>query len=339
MKSILITGAVGFIGSNFVHYLLQNDHRSDLQVVALDALSYAGRLDNLKGLEGEGRFTFIKGDILDAALLSKLLVRHSIDCVVNFAAHTHVDRSISNPTPFTLNNVLGTQTLLEAARRYWEEPNYVVGTEPCRFIQISTDEVYGALGPEDPPFTESTPLYPSSPYSASKAAADLTALAYHKTFGMPVIITRCSNNYGPRQYPEKLIPLMISKALRDEPLPVYGDGLQVRDWLQVEDHCAAIIAAINRGRLGEVYNIGGHNEHSNLYIVNLILNALHKSPDLIDHVTDRPAHDRRYAINPDKTRSELSWEPKHDFESGLRSTIYWYLNNPSWLVPGADHHY
>ncbi|RCX19005.1 dTDP-glucose 4,6-dehydratase [Fontibacillus phaseoli] len=313
---LLVTGGAGFIGSNFVLYMLSQ--HPDYKIVNVDALTYAGNLENLKSVEKHSNHTFVKADITDAKAMNEL-VGQGVDVVVNFAAESHVDRSILEPDVFVKTNVLGTQVLLDAARSH----------NIKKFVQVSTDEVYGTLG-ETGLFSETTPLAPNSPYSASKAGGDMLVRAYHETFGLPVNITRCSNNYGPYQFPEKLIPLMISKALADEPLPVYGDGLNIRDWLYVEDHCSAIDLVIHQGRNGEVYNIGGNNERTNLHIVKTILHKLSKPETLITHVKDRPGHDRRYGIDPTKTMTELGWKPQHSFETGIGETISWYLDNKEW---------
>lgn len=313
---LLVTGGAGFIGSNFVLYMLKQ--HPEYQIINIDALTYAGNLENLKSAEGNPNHVFVKADITDAEKMNEL-IGQGIDVVVNFAAESHVDRSILEPDVFVKTNILGTQVLLEAARRH----------NITKFVQVSTDEVYGTLG-ETGLFSETTPLAPNSPYSASKAGGDLLVRAYHETFGLPVNITRCSNNYGPYQFPEKLIPLMISKALKDETLPVYGDGLNIRDWLYVEDHCSAIDLVIHQGRNGEVYNIGGNNERTNMQIVKTILHELDKPESLISHVKDRPGHDRRYGIDPTKTMTELGWKPKHSFETGIKETIRWYLDNKDW---------
>lgn len=313
---LLVTGGAGFIGSNFVMYMLQQ--HPDYQIINIDALTYAGNLENLKSIEQNPNHTFVKADITDAQAIDQLM-QQGIDVVVNFAAESHVDRSILEPEVFVKTNVLGTQVLLDAAKKYGV----------TKFVQVSTDEVYGSLG-ETGLFTEETPLQPNSPYSASKAGGDLLVRAYHETFGLPVNITRCSNNYGPYQFPEKLIPLMISRALNDQQLPVYGDGLNIRDWLYVEDHCSAIDLVIHNGKLGEVYNIGGNNERTNVHIVKTILAGLGKPESLISYVKDRPGHDRRYGIDPTKTMNELGWKPKHNFETGIKETIQWYLANKGW---------
>lgn len=313
MERILVTGGAGFIGSNFIRYMLE---RHSYSIINLDALTYCGNLENLRDVEDHPRYTFIRGSITDRELVNRII--QDVDAVINFAAESHVDRSIQDPEIFIKTNVLGTQTLLEASRREGIE----------RFIQISTDEVYGSA--ETRYFTEETPLAPNSPYSASKAAADLMVRAYHRTYGLPVNITRCSNNYGPYQFPEKLIPLMITNALEDCPLPVYGDGMNVRDWLHVEDHCSAIDLVLHHGREGEVYNIGGNNERRNIDIVKLILRELEKDESLIRFVEDRPGHDRRYAIDATRIRNELGWKPRYSFREGIKETINWYIRNRKW---------
>jgi len=316
MGRLLVTGGMGFIGSNFILQLLQEE--PDAEVINLDALTYAGNPDNLQAIQGHPGYRHVRGSICDRALVDQTMSQ-GIDAVVHFAAESHVDRSIADPRPFIDTNVVGTQTLLESARQHGIP----------RFMHISTDEVYGTLGPTGY-FTETTPLMPNSPYSASKAGSDLIARAYSETYGLPVIITRCSNNYGPRQYPEKLIPLAIIRALQDQPIPVYGDGLNVRDWLHVEDHCRAIRLLLERGVPGEVYNIGGHNEHANVEIVRLILQELGKPESLMQFVADRAGHDRRYAIDPGKMSRELGWTPRHTFAEGLRLTVEWYVRQPQW---------
>lgn len=313
---ILVTGGAGFIGSNFVNYMVRN--YPNYQIINLDALTYAGNLENLKESEEKSNYRFVKGDITDLELVDSLF-EEGLDMVVNFAAESHVDRSITNPGIFISTNIQGTQVLLDAARNH----------NIKKYVQVSTDEVYGSLGAEGY-FTEETPLAPNSPYSASKAGADLLVLAYHETYGLPVNITRCSNNYGPFHFPEKLIPLMIINALNDKPLPVYGDGLNVRDWLHVEDHCRAIDLVVHKGENGEVYNVGGHNEKTNVEVVKEILKQLGKPDSLIKYVDDRLGHDRRYAIDPTKLQKELGWEPKYNFETGLKDTVNWYLENQSW---------
>ena len=316
MTRILVTGGAGFIGSNFIKYML--DKYSDYEIVNLDLLTYCGNLENLKSVEFNKNYTFVKGNIADKELVNDIV--KDCDYVINFAAESHVDRSIEDPEIFIKSNVLGTQVLLNAAK----------DGEVKKYIQISTDEVYGSLGSEGY-FTENTPLQPNSPYSASKAGGDLIVRAYHNTFGMPINITRCSNNYGPYQFPEKLIPLMISNALEDKSLPIYGDGKNIRDWLHVYDHCSAIDLVLHEGKVGEVYNIGGNNEKQNIEIVKLILEDLGKDESLIKYVDDRLGHDRRYAIDSTKIQEELGWEPKYTFETGIKETIQWYLNNQEWM--------
>ncbi|MGP1597921.1 dTDP-glucose 4,6-dehydratase [Peptoanaerobacter stomatis] len=331
MKNILITGGAGFIGSNFVKLMLNN---YDYNIINLDLLTYAGNLENLREIEGKSNYTFIKGDICDKKLVDEIFTKYDIDTVVNFAAESHVDRSIENPEIFLLNNILGTQNLLDNAKNHWKiSPEDKYSREykdGVKYLQVSTDEVYGALGKEGM-FIETTPLGPNSPYSASKASADLFVRAYYETFGMPINITRCSNNYGPYQFPEKLIPLMINNCKNDKKMPVYGDGMQVRDWLHVKDHCTAIYTVLEKGKIGEVYNIGGNNEKTNIEIVKLIINTIGKSEDLIEYVKDRPGHDRRYAIDNTKITSQLGWTPSYTFEQGISETIKWYLNNEEWL--------
>ncbi|MBN2188927.1 MAG: dTDP-glucose 4,6-dehydratase [Chitinispirillaceae bacterium] len=322
MKNMLVTGGAGFIGSNFVLHLLEK--HDDINVVNLDALTYAGNPDNLKSIENDPRYEFVKGDIRDGHLLSSLFRDHGFDAVVHFAAESHVDRSIAAPGHFVETNVVGTHSLLRAAKNAWEKRK----NEP-RFLHISTDEVYGSLGPQGS-FTEETPLSPNSPYSASKAGSDLLVRSYCETFGFPGIITRCSNNYGPYQFPEKLIPLMIVNALADRPLPVYGDGLNVRDWLYVRDHCAALDLVLHKGKCGQVYNIGGSSEKRNVDLVRLILAELGKPEKLIAFVKDRLGHDRRYAIDASKIRREVGWSPSVTFDQGIKKTIQWYLDNRWW---------
>lgn len=314
---VLVTGGAGFIGSNFVRYMVKK--YPEYNIVNLDALTYAGNLENLKDIEELSNYRFIKGDIADRQFISQLFKEEKFDYVLNFAAESHVDRSITNPDIFIQTNIQGTQVLLDAAKN----------AEVKKYLQVSTDEVYGTLG-ETGYFTEETPLASNSPYSSSKAGADLLVRAYHETFGLPVNITRCSNNYGPFHFPEKLIPLMIINALDDKQLPVYGDGLNVRDWLHVEDHCQAIDLVLHKGKNGEVYNVGGNNERTNIEIVKTILKALDKPESLIKHVTDRPGHDRRYAIDATKLREELGWSPKYNFDTGIEQTIKWYLENQDW---------
>ncbi len=316
-RTVLVTGGAGFIGSNFVRLLRRE--RPDWTVVNLDKLTYAGNAESLADLRDDPKHVFVRGDIANAELVEHLIRNHGVDAICNLAAESHVDRSILGPGIFVETNVSGTQVLLEAARN----------AKVKRFVQISTDEVYGSLGASGK-FTETSPLKPSSPYSASKTAADLLALAYGHTFGMDVVVTRCSNNYGPYQFPEKLIPLMIANALEGRKLPVYGDGLQIRDWIHVDDHNRALLAALERGRPGEVYNVGADNEWPNLQIVGKVLELLGKGRELIEHVKDRPGHDRRYAIDASKARSELGWAPRIGFADGLHSTVDWYVKNRGW---------
>ena len=320
MKNILVTGAAGFIGANFAEYFA-NKH-PDYNVIILDKLTYAGNLDNLNKIQN--KITFVQGDICDFSFVTELFEKYDINGVIHFAAESHVDNSIKNPFVFTQTNVIGTHTLLEVAKRKWGEGS------KNKFVHISTDEVYGSLG-EEGYFTEKSPIQPSSPYSASKASSDLIALAYKETYKMNINVTNCSNNYGPYQHNEKLIPHMIKLALNDEKLPVYGEGLNIRDWLYVEDHCEAIDLVFHNGKSGERYNIGGHNERRNIDIVKLILQRLGKSEDLIEHVEDRKGHDYRYAIDPTKISNELGWTAKTKFEDGIVKTIDWYLANPDWL--------
>jgi len=318
MRTIVVTGGAGFIGSNFVRMVL--DEHPDVNVVNLDSLTYAGNLENLKGYMDHPRHTFVKGDICDAERVKRILDEHGADAIINFAAESHVDRSLVDPGVFIETNVKGTLTLLKLALEKKLE----------RFVQISTDEVYGSLGPEGF-FTETTPLSPNSPYSASKASADMLVQAFGHSWGLRYNITRCSNNYGPYQFPEKMIPLMINNALNDKELPVYGDGLYVRDWLYVYDHCTAVWKVLTEGKPNTVYNIGGNNEKTNLEVVGLILKRLNKSESLIRHVKDRPGHDRRYAIDSSKIMSELGWKPSVSFEEGIAQTIDWYLSHTDWL--------
>lgn len=318
--TILVTGGAGFIGANFVKYMLKA--YPDYNILCLDALTYAGNMETLSDIMDNHKFKFIKGNIADQETVFNLFENEKPDIVVNFAAESHVDRSIENPKLFLETNIIGTQVLMDACRKYGIK----------RFHQVSTDEVYGDL-PLDRPdlfFTEETPIHTSSPYSASKASADLLVLAYHKTFKLPVTISRCSNNYGPYHFPEKLIPLMITRALANQPLPVYGKGENIRDWLYVEDHCSAIDLIIHKGQEGEVYNIGGHNEKTNLEVVKTILRELDKPESLIQFVTDRPGHDMRYAIDPTKIHNELGWLPETKFDDGIKLTVKWYLENRTW---------
>lgn len=317
---IIVTGGAGFIGGNFIHYMINK--YSDYKIICLDALTYAGNMETLESVKDNPNFKFYKADIADRTAVYEIFEKEKPDIVVNFAAESHVDRSIDNPGIFLQTNVIGTSVLMDACRKYGI----------TRYHQVSTDEVYGDL-PLDRPdlfFTETTPLHTSSPYSASKASADLLVQAYHRTFKLPVTISRCSNNYGPYHFPEKLIPLMIANALADKELPVYGKGENVRDWLYVEDHCSAIDLIIHNGKVGEVYNIGGHNEKTNLEVVKIILKELGKSESLIKYVTDRPGHDMRYAIDPSKIHNELGWLPATKFEDGIKKTIKWYLDNKEW---------
>ncbi len=319
MRTIVVTGGAGFIGSNFVRMVLEE--HPDVKVVNLDSLTYAGNLENLKGYMDHPRHTFVKGDICDAERVTRIIDEHGVDAIINFAAESHVDRSLVEPGVFIETNVKGTLTLLKLALEKKLE----------RFVQISTDEVYGSLGPEGF-FTETTPLSPNSPYSASKASADMLVQAFGHSWGLRYNITRCSNNYGPYQFPEKMIPLMINNALNDKELPVYGDGLYVRDWLYVYDHCTAVWKVLTEGRPNTVYNIGGNNEKTNLEVVGLILKRLNKPESLIRHVKDRPGHDRRYAIDSSKMMSELGWKPSVSFEEGIAQTIDWYLSQTEWLT-------
>lgn len=360
MKTYLVTGAAGFIGSNYIKYILKK--HDDIKIVILDALTYAGNLATIANDIDNERCFFVRGNICDSELVERLFADYKFDCIVNFAAESHVDRSIEDPQLFLQTNILGTQNLMDAARRAWvtgkDETGYPTWRKDVRFHQVSTDEVYGSLGDEGY-FTESTPLCPHSPYSASKASADMIVMAYHDTYKMPVTITRCSNNYGPYHFPEKLIPLIIKNILEGKRLPVYGDGSNVRDWLYVEDHCKAIDLVVNKGRCGEVYNVGGHNEKKNIDIVKLIISTIHtmmsEKPELrkilkkkelnengeisidwindslISYVKDRLGHDQRYAIDPTKISEELGWTPETKFEDGIVKTIEWYLNNQEWV--------
>ena len=337
MRNILVTGGAGFIGSNFIRFLLKNE--PDAQVFNLDVLSYAGSQENLKDLPFPDRHTFIKGDICDRPLVDQLFHTHKIDTVVHFAAETHVDRSILNPEKFLNTNVVGTFTLLEAARQYWLSEK-ALPLDDVRFHHISTDEVFGFLKPNDPAWTESTPYAPSSPYSASKAASDHYVRSYGHTFGLPYSITNCSNNYGPYQFPEKLIPLMILNAQEGKPLPIYGDGGQVRDWLFVEDHCEAIWMVLRKGLSGQTYNVGGGSQPTNIEVVQHLCSAMDEllphapflpHSSLMRFVTDRPGHDRRYAIDITKINTQLGWQPKQSLGSGLQKTIEWYLSNTEWV--------
>jgi len=336
MKTYLVTGGAGFIGSNFVLYMLKK--HADCRIINVDSLTYAGNLENLKSIEGDDRHIFVQADICDSSAIQALFDKYEPDFVVNFAAESHVDRSITDPEIFARTNVMGTVALLNIARNAWQQGGDTYGSH--KFLQVSTDEVYGSLPLDDPEafFWEDTPLTPHSPYSASKAASDMFVLAYGDTYKFPINITRCSNNYGPFQFPEKLIPLMINNALNLKNLPVYGDGLNVRDWLYVEDHCKAIDMVIDGGVLGEVYNVGGHNEHPNIHIVKTVIAQLAKTTgneaineNLIEYVEDRKGHDRRYGIAPDKIKADLGWYPETPFEIGIVKTIQWYLDNEEWV--------
>ena len=336
MKTYLVTGGAGFIGSNFIHYMLRRNQ--DIHILNVDALTYAGNLENLSEYDQDPHYTFAHVDIRDKEALTQLFETYHPDYVVNFAAESHVDRSIEDPGAFADTNVMGTVALLSVAESFWNDGQGSYGDH--RYLQVSTDEVYGSLPLDDPEafFRETTPLSPHSPYSASKASADMFVKAWHDTYGFPAVITRCSNNYGPYQFPEKLIPLMIENCLEHKALPVYGDGLNVRDWLYVDDHCKAIAMVLEGGRLGEVYNVGGHNERNNLYIVKRIISEVARitgdtqiTEDLISYVTDRKGHDRRYGIAPDKIKEELGWYPETPFEEGIVTTINWYLENREWV--------
>ncbi len=332
MKNILVTGGAGFIGSNFIKMML--DKHPDYKIINVDALTYAGNLENLNDVADKPNYRFIRADIRDRAKMDEVFTSCGIDTIVNFAAESHVDRSIVEPEVFLTTNIIGTQVLLDVAKKHWKinpDDKYCKEYKPgVKFLQVSTDEVYGALGATGM-FVETMPLCPNSPYSASKASADMIVRAYHQTFGMPVNITRCSNNYGPYQFPEKLIPLMINNCLNNKDLPVYGDGMQIRDWLHVADHCSAIDTVLQKGFDGEVYNIGGNNEKANIEIVKLIIATLGKSESLIKYVKDRPGHDRRYAIDNSKISTQLGWEPDYTFEEGMQETIQWYLGNMGWI--------
>ncbi len=334
MKRYLVTGGAGFIGSNFIIYMLKN--HEDVEIINFDALTYAGNLNNLKSVENDKRYSFVRGDITDEMAVKKVFDENEIDYVVNFAAETHVDRSVTDPLVFVRTNVLGTANMLNNAKQAWTLPDGSF-KDGVKYLQVSTDEVYGSLGP-DGFFTETTPLDPHSPYSASKTSADMLVKAYHDTYKMPINITRCSNNYGPFQFPEKLIPLMINNCLNHRDLPVYGDGLQIRDWLYVDDHCKAIDMVITSGKDGEFYNVGGHNERTNLTIIGTIIDYVKEKVDptvseaLIKHVADRKGHDRRYGIDPQKIKDDLGWYPETPFEKGIKLTIDWYLDNKDWLA-------
>ena len=335
MTTYLVSGCAGFIGTTFVHYMLKK--YTDIRIVNLDALTYAGNLENLKDLEDDPRHIFIHGNICDAQLVARLIADYDPDYIINFAAESHVDRSIANPEIFVTTNVMGTVNLLQRAKEAWYDAGQKTWKKGKKYVQVSTDEVYGALGAEGF-FTETTPVNPHSPYSSSKASADHFVKAFHDTYGMPVNITRCSNNYGQYQFPEKLIPLMINNAKNHKQLPVYGDGMQIRDWLFVEDHCKAIDMVATGGKVGEVYNIGGHNERPNIFIVRTIIKQLSEklgdpeiNEGLIKHVEDRLGHDRRYGIDPSKIKADLGWYPETTFEVGIVKTIDWYLENQTWM--------
>jgi dTDP-glucose 4,6-dehydratase len=337
LKNVFVTGGAGFIGSNFVHFLLEKD--PDIQLINLDALTYAGSMENLQELSDPARHFFVQGDICDGSLVEQLLREHAIDTVVHFAAESHVDRSIQGPSPFIETNIVGTFSLLEAARKVWAE-NGEFAPERVRFHHISTDEVYGSLEPEEPAFTERTPYNPNSPYAASKAASDHLVRSYGHTYKLPFTITNCSNNYGPYQFPEKLIPLMILNALQGKSLPIYGDGGQIRDWLYVMDHCEAIWRVLEEGRVGETYNIGGGNQPTNLEVVQILCKILDEEVpekryaphvDLIEFIEDRQGHDRRYAMDSTKLETELDWKQSEDLENGLRKTVRWYLTHEEWI--------
>ena len=341
MKTYLVTGGAGFIGANFIHYMFEKYNNNNIKIINVDTLTYAGNLENLKGIENSKNYEFIKADICDKEKMEEIFKSNDIDYVVNFAAESHVDRSIQNPEIFVQSNVIGTLVLLNLAKKYWQqEDGFKQGK---KFLQVSTDEVYGSLEDESEFFYETTPLDPHSPYSASKASADLLVKSYIDTYKFPANITRCSNNYGPYQFPEKLIPLMINNCLEGKNLPIYGDGKNVRDWLYVKDHAKAIDMVINDGKFGNVYNVGGHNEKKNIDIVNIILETLqeilpkndirrqHISKNLITYVEDRKGHDRRYAIAPDKIKKEIGWYPETCFDEGIKLTIKWYLENEAWM--------
>lgn len=318
--NILVTGGAGFIGSNFIHYMLKN--YETYKIINYDALTYSGNLNNVKSIQENPNYSFVKGKIQNGELLEHVVKERDVQVIVNFAAESHVDRSIENPIPFYDTNVIGTVTLLELVKKY----------SHIKLVQVSTDEVYGSLG-KTGKFIEETPLAPNSPYSSSKASSDMIALSYYETYQLPVIITRCSNNYGPYQYPEKLIPLMVTNALEGKKLPLYGDGLNVRDWLHVTDHCSAIDTVLHKGCVGEVYNIGGNNEKTNVDVVEQIIKLLGKTKKDIEFVTDRLGHDHRYAIDAQKMKNEFEWEPKYTFEQGLKETVEWYKNNVDWWKP------
>lgn len=344
MKNVLVTGGAGFIGSNFIHYLLRTEQ--DIKVINLDALTYAGNLDNLQDAAKDSRYVFAQGNICDAEFVERLLHEHQVDTIVHFAAETHVDRSILGPRQFIETNVIGTFTMLEAARKYWLEEK-ALPVEDVRFHHVSTDEVFGSLAPGEPAWTEETPYAPNSPYAASKASSDHLVRAYGHTYKLPYSITNCSNNYGPYQFPEKLIPVIILNALGGKELPVYGDGQQIRDWLHVEDHCEAIHLVLTKGQTGSTYNVGGENQPANLTIVETICDILDEvAPDsqhkphknLIKFVKDRPGHDRRYDMDTHKISTELGWRPRHTLTQGLLDTVQWYLSHPEWVTTIREKH-
>ena len=340
MRTYLVTGGAGFIGSNYIHYMFQK-YDNEIRIINVDKLTYAGNLENLKDIENRENYTFVKADICDSEAIMKIFDENDIDRVVHFAAESHVDRSIRNPEVFVKTNVLGTLVMLNAAKSAWELPDGTFKPDK-KFLHVSTDEVYGSLEEDGGFFYETTPYDPHSPYSASKASSDMLVKSYMDTYKFPANITNCSNNYGPYHFPEKLIPLMIANALNDKPLPVYGEGLNVRDWLYVEDHCKAIDLIIHKGRVGEVYNVGGHNEKRNIDIVKLICKELGKPESLIVHVGDRKGHDMRYAIDPSKIHNELGWLPETKFEDGIKKTIQWYLDNKEWwetIISGEYQNY
>lgn len=327
MKTYLVTGGAGFIGSNYIHYMLKK-YGEDIKIINIDALTYAGNLENLKDIEDRKNYFFANINICDREAVEKVFEQNDIDYIIHLAAESHVDRCITNPEIFVQTNIMGTSVLLNSAKKAWETTDGF--KKDKKFVHVSTDEVYGSLG-ADGYFTEETPIDPHSPYSASKASSDMLVKSYFDTYNMPINITRCSNNYGPYQFPEKLIPLLINNTINDKSLPVYGDGKNVRDWLYVEDHAKAIDMVTNKGVIGQVYNIGGHNEKQNIEIVNIVLTQLNKSKDLIKYVEDRKGHDKRYAIDPTKIKNDLGWEPETCFEEGIKRTIDWYLNNKEWL--------
>lgn len=329
MRTYLVTGGAGFIGSNYIHYMFKKYDQS-IRIINVDILTYAGNLENLRDLEGRDNYTFIRADICDKDAIARIFSENEIDRVVHFAAESHVDRSIVTPEVFVQTNVLGTAVMLNCAKAAWENPDGTFQPDK-KFLHVSTDEVYGSLTEDGGFFYETTPYAPHSPYSASKAGSDMLVRAYMDTYKFPANITNCSNNYGPYQFPEKLIPLMINNCLHEKKLPVYGDGMQIRDWLYVEDHCSAICAVLEKGKVSEIYNVGGNNEKANIEIVSTLLHTLGKDESLITHVQDRPGHDRRYAIDNTKITSQLGWSPSYTFEEGMKQTIQWYLSNREWI--------